>query len=424
MSSFKISFINLLSIFILSACASKPSLMPTPNIYNGHDRFSENQIPLSQRKTEMDVIYVTDRLPVIDNDQYYGADRSSSMAYGLATVGFNNNSIDWNNLLTSSNQIIRDQRLTYKMANIIEHGRFPATPYPFTKTNSGIKINPEISLKHQQNIDGLQNLIKQKLNQSNTKDVILFIHGFNNTFDYATFTTAGLWHFLQRQGVPLVYSWPAAKGGLTGYFTDRESGEFTIFHLKETLRILFNTPEIENIHIIAHSRGNDVATTALRELIIEQRAAGNNPKEKFKISNLIMAAPDLDFGVIQQRLMTEKFGLAFDQITIYTSDNDNALGLSQWLMKGLRFGRIGSQDIGLNEKNIFSAVGNVNLIKVPKSKSFTGHDYFHSNPAVSSDLIRLIQNKSKPGSSDRPLILIENNFWSLPSDYLSTKTQQ
>ena len=39
-------------------------------------------------------------------------------------------------------------------------------------------------------------------------------------------------------------------------------------------------PEIENIHIVSHSLGTDVSTTALRELVIENRAAGGDPTYK------------------------------------------------------------------------------------------------------------------------------------------------
>ena len=69
---------------------------------------------------------------------------------------------------------------------------------------------------------------------------------------------AELWHFLGRQGVPILYTWPAGFGGLRGYTRDRESGGFTIFHLKQFLRLLASTPELEELNIIAHSRGTDV----------------------------------------------------------------------------------------------------------------------------------------------------------------------
>ena len=141
-------------------------------------------------------------------------------------------------------------------------------------------------------------LIVERLSDRETNDVVLFVHGFNNSFDYAAQTIGGIWHFLQRRQVPILYSWPAGAGGLRGYLVDRVSGEFTIFHLKEVLRTLFAIPEIENLHIIAHSRGTDVVTSALRELIIEERGNKRNYREVFRIENLILAAPDLDYGVI------------------------------------------------------------------------------------------------------------------------------
>ena len=132
-----------------------------------------------------------------------------------------------------------------------------------------------------------------------------------------------------------------------------------------------------------------------------------------------MAAPDLDFGVITQRLMAERFGPAIGQITIYTSEYDKALGISQFLMSGLRFGRVEAEDVQANERNIFAEVGNVSLVSVPKSRGFVGHGYFHSNPAVSADLIRLIRSNAPPGSAERPLMFVEGNFWSMEDDYLA-----
>lgn len=55
----------------------------------------------------------------------------------------------------------------------------------------------------------------------------------------------------------------------------------------------------------APETATDVTTTVLRELIIEARAAGRNPRESYRIEILIMAAHYLDFDVVRQRLMTE-----------------------------------------------------------------------------------------------------------------------
>ena len=414
-----VTLVSLL-VFLLSACSSNPNLMPTPNVFI-NTPYSESDIPEALRETSMELIYVTDRGTSEKKGTKYDASRSSSIAYGVAKVNFGDKQLGWKELLEQSNLQNRSADLTYVLEQVDEQGRFPLSPYSFKRIGERLQIDEKILEQKSFHETQLNNNINERLKRSEKKDVILFVHGFNNTFNESVFTLAGIWHFLKRQGVPIVYSWPAAAEGLTAYFADKESGQFTIFHLKETLRLLFKNPEIENIHIIAHSRGTDVVTTTLRELIIENRASGGNPRKDLRIENLILAAPDLDFGIIKQRLMAEQFGPAFGKITIYTSQDDSALGISQWLTNGLSFGRLNTKDVNVNERNIFNSVGNVSLIKVPKSGGFIGHDYFHSNPAVSSDLINLILYKAAPGSKERPLKKLENNFWSLDFDYLINK---
>ena len=414
-----VTLVSLL-VFLLSACSSNPNLMPTPNVFI-NTPYSESDIPEALRETSMELIYVTDRGTSEKKGTKYDASRSSSIAYGVAKVNFGDKQLGWKELLEQSNLQNRSADLTYVLEQVDEQGRFPLSPYSFKRIGERLQIDEKILEQKSFHETQLNNNINERLKRSEKKDVILFVHGFNNTFNESVFTLAGIWHFLKRQGVPIVYSWPAAAEGFNAYFADKESGQFTIFHLKETLRLLFKNPEIENIHIIAHSRGTDVVTTTLRELIIENRASGGNPRKDLRIENLILAAPDLDFGIIKQRLMAEQFGPAFGKITIYTSQDDSALGISQWLTNGLSFGRLNTKDVNVNERNIFNSVGNVSLIKVPKSGGFIGHDYFHSNPAVSSDLINLILYKAAPGSKERPLKKLENNFWSLDFDYLINK---
>ncbi len=46
--------------------------------------------------------------------------------------------------------------------------------------------------------------------------------------DDALVAAGEFWHFLGREGVPIIYTWPSGAGGLNFYTADRESGEFTI----------------------------------------------------------------------------------------------------------------------------------------------------------------------------------------------------
>ncbi len=151
--------------------------------------------------------------------------------------------------------------------------------------------------------------------------------------------------------------------------------------------------------------------------MIEFRAAGNNPRDDLKIENLILAAPDLDFGVVRQRLIAEKFGLAFGQLTVYMNPDDGALGLSQFLMAGLRFGKLSQNDLDDSDKVIFEQVKNVNFVSVEGVSSFLGHSYYKNHPGVLSDIAILVRQNLKPGDEGRPLIHQQINFWTLPENY-------
>ena len=125
------------------------------------------------------------------------------------------------------------------------------------------------------------------------------------------------------------------------YAYDRESGEYTIFHFKQLLEVLASVPEVEKVHILSHSRGTDVVMTALRELVIAKRAAGENPREYFKIANVVLIAPDLDFGVVMQRLVAEALGPAFGRITVYVNADDDAMSAANAMLGSrLRLGEL------------------------------------------------------------------------------------
>src|SRR6185369_10371847 len=149
-------------------------------------------------------------------------------------------------------------------------------------------------------------------------------------------TTGELWHFFGRRGVPVAYTWPAGSPGILAYMYDRESSEFTVYHFKRMLRRIASCPDVKEINIIGHSRGTDVVATGLRELCIELRDNGPEARHVLKLGAVVLAAPDLDFDVVVQRMATEPVAQLADQYAIYICSQDEALALSNWLFSGLR----------------------------------------------------------------------------------------
>lgn len=422
------SFCFLLLLPLLAACSTIHKAPPTPNIYSSNSPYPAQKISPSEQGAVTKVFYITDRKIVEDEDDKakdglinYGKRRSPSMAFGAATVAYEEDSsedLSWSALAELSQ--IQENRPSIKseVLSIDEIQRFPATPLIFTVTSEGIRVDPNELASYNASKERMQKEVSDRLVAANQSDIILYVHGFNNGFRDAVLDLNDVWHFSGRHGVPIAYTWPSGDGNLFGYFSDRESGEYTVYHLKETIRMLSAIPEVKNIHILAHSRGTDISTTALRELVIEHRAAGKKPRESLKIKNLMMAAPDLDYGVVTQRLIAEKFGPAFGQITIYMNEGDSALGFAQKLMRGIRFGKLTADKQNEREAQIFNNVKNVSFVNVKGVDGFLGHGYFSKHPGALSDIITLIKTGSKPGTDERPLTHIDGNFWSLNLDYL------
>ena len=70
-------------------------------------------------------------------------------------------------------------------------------------------------------------------------DILLFVHGFNNSFADATLRLAQLSHDIRFPGTPMVFSWPSeGRLGRRAYKRDEEKASQSIRHLAAALRAL------------------------------------------------------------------------------------------------------------------------------------------------------------------------------------------
>ena len=184
------------------------------------------------------------------------------------------------------------------------------------------------------------------------------------------------------------------------------------------MRLLASTPELEELNLIAHSRGTDVLTSALRELYIETRAAGKDFRTVYRIKNVVLAAADLDLEVVTQRLAAEYVGLGTERTTVYVSNVDRAIGFSAFLFTSLsRIGQLRPEDLTDEQRQHLEQVARTQLIDARVPTGFIGHAYFYRHPAVSADLVLLLRYQLEPGSPGRPLRKRGANFWQITPDY-------
>ena len=419
-------------IFVVSGCAGPRLMMPTPNLYldESHDWYGD--LPPRLRSTKVRLFYITDRVPedAEEGNLRYGYGRSPSLAFGTAVVDLGVG-ITWEELLEASRTQTRSKKVVLKLGVIKEIFRTPDLPLPYKEVDGRIIEQSDPLVEDKTAREVFRHTLTEQLALTPRKEVVIYVHGYNNSFKDAAFVMAEFWHFLGRIGVPMIYTWPAGYPGLFGYTYDRESSEFTIYHLRETLSFLASFPEVEKIHLIAHSRGTGVAIAAVRELTISARATGIDPKAKFKIHNLVLVAPDLDVQVAVQRIAGDKLDYSVNRFTIYTSSADEAIGVAEWLFSSPRgrVGTIGMEDMSevLKAALEFSpkSVKHINYSPAPNSLTGSyGHSYFRTAPTVSSDLVLMLRDDLDAGTPGRPLKPMGLGFWRIPLDYPAAQPAQ
>ena len=132
---------------------------------------------------------------------------------------------------------------------------------------------------------------------------------------------------------------------------------------------------------------------------------------------VILAAPDLNVGVVRQRLLSERFSEAFEQVNIYVNPDDIALRLSSYLTKYPRIGAAEDEDFKPGEVQSLRKQGLIHIIRVEETASGDSHSYFRGNPAVLSDVVLALRTRAFPGGTLRPLEEDPDFIWRLHSNY-------
>jgi esterase/lipase superfamily enzyme len=409
-----------LSVSVIISCTG---LQPVPvEAYGEENAILFNKLPAPLKSTEVDVLYTTDRAP--DSDQgilMYGNDRSSSLGFGLARVNLGKD-LSWDDLVSwSLSQNPEPVDIEPFVTSVTEIARLPSSPYPYEPDKNGQPVlGAEFSKQLNTAQEIIQNTIRKRLELTERKNILLHVHGIKTSLGNSLIDAALTYHLYGRQDVPIAYSWPAGQAGmLRGYSGDRESGEFTVFHLKEFIRTIAAIGEVEKINFSAHSRGTDVILTALRELIIEARASGKDPRRSLKLSNLILLAPDIDASVASQRVIAEALTFSLDRITVYTNNHDGAIAAATKLFASSQ--RLGNYDVGdvtERQKKSLKRFKNYDIIFYSgEGGGLLEHSYYRS-PAMLADYFLLLEGKKPGASNGRPLEPLGEYMWGIDDNYL------
>ncbi|QDC08010.1 alpha/beta fold hydrolase [Oceanicola sp. D3] len=150
-------------------------------------------------------------------------------------------------------------------------------------------------------------------------NVIVYVHGYNNTIADAVFRLAQLTHDLKIDDLPVSYTWPSAENPLA-YAYDRDSALFARDGLEQFLEEVSQSGA-RTITIVGHSMGSLVVMETLRQMAIR-----GDRKVLPKLNGVILMSPDLDVDLF--RTQAKRIGNLPQPFIIFTSSRDKALRLS------------------------------------------------------------------------------------------------
>ncbi len=207
------------------------------------------------------------------------------------------------------------------------------------------------------------------------RDVLVYVHGFNETFEGATLDAARLSDALKFRGDTVVFSWPS-RNSLLAYMSDRESASFSRDALDDMFDDLLSNPNVGRVHIVAHSMGGMLTVEALRQV------HARNKGYMSRFGAIVFAAPDIDVDVFSASV--RRMGSLPRQMTVISATDDRALAISASLAGGSRVGRLDKAALEKLGLKVVDASG--------LSGGFLNHDQFLNDADVQKVIAEAIQN--------------------------------
>ncbi len=220
--------------------------------------------------------------------------------------------------------------------------------------------------------------INSTIAEKKTNSALVFIHGYNNTFEDAARRTAQIAHDIEFPGVPMFYSWPS-NGATLSYVTDGNDADQAIVYLKAFLKDLAVNSKFTSITLLAHSMGNRVLTQAFAAL---KNEIDSTKLRVFK--EIILAAPDIDADVFKNNIVPALVA-SRSSVTLYASSRDGALAVAKKINGEPR---AGDSDGGLV---VVKGIETIDASNVDTNLFWgLGHAYVADSRNILSDLSYLI----------------------------------
>jgi esterase/lipase superfamily enzyme len=220
------------------------------------------------------------------------------------------------------------------------------------------------------------------IRKTQAKSALIFVHGFNTSFEDAVYRNAQVIYDLDYRGLSILYSW-SSRGSALDYRYDLDSaysGRDGFIFLLKKLRDDFG---IQRVDVLAHSMGNLLVLDALKNSAATAKPA--------RVDQLIMAAPDVPRDGFEQQLPDiQKISAAR---TLYVSGADKALAASKLLAIYPRAGDVPNTGLPV----ILPGLDTIDVTAIGDEFLGLNHTEFATNRSVMDDL-KILLDTQQPAS--------------------------
>jgi len=410
---------------ILTGCASKPidqiNLMPAPDVYgNG----LLNPLPITNpfdRIPYRGILYATDRWPATteDSEKYYRNEPGLVVRLGVAEVELGEKYFEWEVAREVSMLKTRTEKLPIKVTNVEEWGILGSS-VPFW-------LNLELKTKGKPPADGtdrFMSAINAQLKVSTHKSVNIYVHGYKVVYENPILVSAELWHFLGYDGAFIAYSWPSTPSKFA-YIKDSDTSAGFSRNFRLLIESIAKNTDVEQINILGYSNGTRLVTRAMEQLALIYRGkTADEIHKELRINNVILVGSDLDRDIFGSYVADGLLNVA-KHLTIYLSEHDKALGVSQLLTRRQRLGQMwggkGDKMSDVTREALLKYREQISFINVSPAEGAgtgNGHGYFRSSPWASSDVLMTLTYGLTP--KQRGLVEQEGlPIYTFPPDYIT-----
>ncbi|MGH6762353.1 MAG: alpha/beta hydrolase [Phyllobacterium sp.] len=406
MRRYIVIIVLLLSGAVVAASFYQPPmrLMPAPAIFLDNDGNTFTANPSLLADPEIKLFYATNRLPIGPAaNRIYTIAPGRDLHMGEATVRIGDDATALDRIYEWSTRASNDTRPFLHLKNMNEQ----------VTLETGAAIPPEA-------IEWLEQ-INSALEESQSKDIIIYVHGANTTVERAAGQAAQLRHFTGRNSVVLLFVWPTAENFLR-YPRDMVTAFGAAPHLANLISLLSENTNAENIDVFTYSAGATVGSDALALIGRDARKPG---APKPRLGEVYHAAPDADFRSFVNNM--RNYADYARRTTVSANLSDSALRLSQLVNRASRAGRPDMRELNDDETRwLLDATRDyrLELLRVRPENipglSRRSHAFWYDDPWVSSDVLITLLYHLRPderGLADN-LATSGAHYWTFMPDYL------